>query len=39
MIAARLKRVIESQSIPLGKGKTATPQVRYHAVSFAEEAQ
>jgi len=38
LIALRLKAVIESQEIPLGKGLTSSLQVRYHAASFAEEA-
>ncbi len=38
LIALRLKAVIEAQEIPLGKGLTSSLQVRYHAASFAEEA-
>ena len=37
LIAARLKQVIESRHIRSGKRTTATPQVRYHIVSFAEK--
>ncbi len=37
LIAVRLKQVIESQHIVLGKSKIAIPLVRYHVVSFAEE--
>ena len=37
LIAMRLKQAIESQRVSLGKRLTASPQVRYHVVSFAED--
>ena len=37
LIATRLKQAIESQHIRLGKRMMATPQVRYHTVSFTEK--
>ena len=35
LIAQRLKRVMESQLIPIGRNRYAQPVVNYHAVSFA----
>lgn len=37
LLGMRLKHIMESQQIPLGKGLMAVPQVRYHATSFAEK--
>jgi Glycosyl transferase family 2 len=39
LIAMRLKYAMEYQDIPLGRNKTATPQVQYHVVSFAEAVE
>ncbi len=39
LIAMRLKYVMESQNDSPGKRGMATPQVRYHVVSFAEQGR
>lgn len=36
LIALRLKRIMESQQISIGRKRYAQPVVRYHAVSFGE---